>query len=299
MQSFRYRTYGLDVESEIECRNLMPSLGEPQVRIRYGEVPEQLKDPILKASFFENCPDEFLFNLEGVGRFWVGHGEEVRVEAAKNGDDEQIEGYLFGLLFGMVLHQRGILPIHASAIATPKGAVLFMGASGRGKSTLAGEFGRRGYPILADDICAITNVLNVSRMHAARSLLHLLPDSLSRLGIAESGLEVASYNPLKRRFPVDPASAADSVPVCAAYALEPSDVDEVCLARLSGFDKISTLLPNIYRVNILSAHDLASTYFGQIAALARTAKVSTVRRPTVGFRLSELADRLEEDFDVE
>lgn len=51
----------------------------------------------------------------------------------------------------LALGQQGKLVFHASAVQIGAGVVAFMGASGRGKSTLATTFATNGYPFLTDD----------------------------------------------------------------------------------------------------------------------------------------------------
>ena len=63
--------------------------------------------------------------------------------------------FLMGSVMGALLHQRDYLPLHGSAIKTENGAALFLGTSSIGKSTIAAGFQKRGYPILADDLCAV------------------------------------------------------------------------------------------------------------------------------------------------
>jgi hypothetical protein len=62
-----------------------------------------------------------------------------------------IRHYLLDQVLPRVLSQAGRVVLHASAVETPDGAIVFLGASGSGKSTVAAGFGRLGYPVLADD----------------------------------------------------------------------------------------------------------------------------------------------------
>ena len=50
--------------------------------------------------------------------------------------ESDVRVFLLGSCIGALLHQRGILVLHAGAIHTDKGAVLFTGPWGIGKSTL-------------------------------------------------------------------------------------------------------------------------------------------------------------------
>ena len=54
-----------------------------------------------------------------------------------------------------LLQQRGVMTLHASAIETQAGAVLFAGPSGIGKSSLAAALVERGNTMLADDVTGV------------------------------------------------------------------------------------------------------------------------------------------------
>ena len=58
---------------------------------------------------------------------------------------------LFFQTLEVLLHARGIYPIHASAVAHGRRAVLFPAASGAGKTTLALSMVQAGYRFLGDD----------------------------------------------------------------------------------------------------------------------------------------------------
>ena len=56
---------------------------------------------------------------------------------------------------GILLHQRGRMVLHASAVNINDGAVAFMGHNGAGKSTTTFSFMASGYPLVADDILSL------------------------------------------------------------------------------------------------------------------------------------------------
>jgi hypothetical protein len=62
---------------------------------------------------------------------------------------------LLDQVFPVVLSKSGRLVMHASAVATPDGAIAFVGSSGRGKSTLAASFALQGFPLMTDDCLLI------------------------------------------------------------------------------------------------------------------------------------------------
>lgn len=295
MPSFRYRTYGLVVESEIECPNLPPDDGEPQVRVRYGSVPEKVRNPLHAFGCYESSETEFLLSLNTLGRFWVSRGQEIRIEPESGADEDQIRAHAFGSIFGVALAQRRQLLLHASVVATERGAVLFMGPSGHGKSTLAGEFSRRGYPVVADDIAAMTGVNGVPCVQVGRPTILLHEDSMERLCMTPQGYRHSASKGSKGMVAVaDPADSCP-VPVRAAYALIPEEGSAIRLTPLSGFDKVVTLAANVFQLYLLSGTDALSAFFDELTTLSKRVNVVRVERPSRLFLLAELADQIEED----
>jgi hypothetical protein len=68
---------------------------------------------------------------------------------------ETVRHLLLNQVIPVVLSHLGKVGVHASACATPQGAIALMGSTGAGKSTLAASFGLRGCCVLTDDCLLI------------------------------------------------------------------------------------------------------------------------------------------------
>lgn len=68
---------------------------------------------------------------------------------------EEVTALLLGQVLGCVLRLRGILCLHACAVKIGDQAVVIVGHSGIGKSTLAAALASQGYAILSDDIAVL------------------------------------------------------------------------------------------------------------------------------------------------
>lgn len=180
------------LDSELECPELVPAEApdaEPDVRIRLGPVPQALDDAKKKGVLYQISPDRFLLGLGKIARYLVSEGREIVIERVHGGSDDAVRVFLFGSVFAALLHQRGVLPLHGSAVMPPRGAAIFAGPFRSGKSTLAAAFHRRGYDVLADDVCAITFDAGENPwVWPACPLLNLRADSVERLRIDPSGL---------------------------------------------------------------------------------------------------------------
>jgi energy-coupling factor transporter ATP-binding protein EcfA2 len=69
---------------------------------------------------------------------------------------EDAATYLLGPILGFILRSRGVICLHASAVAVEGRAIAFVGQAGAGKSTTAAAFACLGYPVLTDDVLALT-----------------------------------------------------------------------------------------------------------------------------------------------
>src|SRR2546428_8909212 len=98
------------------------------------------------------CRSGFLVRFPGRAVFLVSRdGRQVRC-APRRGTRGRLVAHLFlAQVLPLALTQRRRLVLHASAIATPHGAVAFLGAAGQGKSTLSTSLVRRAFPLLPDD----------------------------------------------------------------------------------------------------------------------------------------------------
>jgi hypothetical protein len=295
MSTFSYRAFGLNICSEIECRDLLPASGVPDVYVRLGRLPEQLDEATATGVLFQAKPGQLLLNVRHIARYLISSGNEIVVDIDPGADWGMVLLMLLGSAFGALLHQRKVLAMHGSAIVTRRGAVVFTGASGYGKSTLAGLFHQRGFPVLADDVCPI-NTDDFPLVLPANPFLMLWADAVNRLGIDERDLRQARSGLEKYILPVGDGFAQEATPLHAVYVLELSDADDCSLVPILGIQKLKALNLSTYRPLFIQSMNLDGDYFRQLGRFAGQAKVTIARRPGTGFRVEELADLLTADF---
>ena len=103
----------------------------------------------------------------------------VRWEAPLSSADAAI--YLLGPVLGFVMRLRGIVPLHASAVAVGGRAIVFAGDAGMGKSTTAVAFAALGYPVLSDDVVPIVLTENGVLAYPSHPRLTIWPESVEGL----------------------------------------------------------------------------------------------------------------------
>lgn len=296
-----YHIFGLNILSSIPlpARPIAdpPLELAPDVVIEYGNTPVALSNPQTKGVYYQAGPGEFLLRVDSVARYYVREGRRIVITPDSNAEDERILIFLMGSAIGALLHQRNILVLHAGAIAVNDQSVIFTGDSGIGKSTLAAGFHKRGYPFLADDVCAIAMLNGKPAVIPGFPRLKLWADVLKKLDKDKDLLKSVRWTQgLEKYFlPVEPLHKTP-VPLKSVFVLETTNADKMEITALKGAEKIDPIIKNTYRLSFLNGLGGKKDHFRQCAAVAAKAAVYRTVRPNKRFLLTELIDMLEAKF---
>lgn len=290
----RYSAFGLTIDSEIDFPDLRSSVdGVADVRVRLGDVPCALQEPTGSGAVYQVNHRTFLLDVHNVGRYLVSNGSEILIKPADGVDHGSIQLFLFGSPFGALLHQRGLLAFHGSAIVGPRGAVIFTGVSGSGKSALAYAFRQRGYPVLSDEICAVCPSSGAVLPGNPYSMLWA--DTLNALGMDASRFERVRPGIEKYIVPLQKAFAAEAIALRGIYLLDPANCDLSGPHRITGLQKINLLGQNVYRPRLVEQMNYHTAVFRRILDLAAHIPLSLVRRPQGSFDVRRIVDLVEQD----
>lgn len=287
-----YRAFGLNILSDIPFLDTTPVRGTPDVVIAYGDLPDDIPNARIKGVRYEAGPGAFLLRVDGIARYYVTEGKSIVVEREPGAADEEVLLFLMGSAMGALLHQRDILPLHAGAVSVDGGAVLFAGPSSIGKSTLAAGFQKRGCPILADDVCAVTaNGKDHATVIPGFPRLKLWADALKKLQTETEGLKrVRLDQNFKKYFVPFEHEAARPASVRSVFVLQSTNTDRFKVEELTGMERIEPILNHTYRPRFLEGLGNKQVHFRQCSAVAAHAPVFKLTRPQKGFRLQELMD---------
>lgn len=237
--------FGLSVRSELPLPGFAAAAGEGEgsVAVRFGSVPAP------GEGWAEARGEDFLLAIPEVGRFRVSGGREIVIDADPGASERNLRAYLLGSAFGALLHQRGLVPLHANAVEIGGKAIAFSGRSGAGKSTLAAWFADRGHRVLCDDVCAIgfgADGAPVAWPGIPR--LRLWQDAIERSGRSAAGYERSFDDDDKYDVPTGAAPAAEALPLGACYLLAEAEEKEApAIERLTGMAAAEALIANTYR----------------------------------------------------
>jgi hypothetical protein len=245
---FAYTAFGLSIRSEIELPELFPNQSEvaPEVVIAFGVVPTP-EQPGTEFAVTEQ--GTFLF-VSGVARYWIRYGRQILIDPEPGVPPRNVRLYLLGSAMGVLLHQRGLLPLHANAVEIGGKAYAFMGESGSGKSTLAAAFHDRGFRVIADDVCVV-RFGSDGAAFACPGIprLRLWEQALTATGRSSADFE-RSYSGEEdlRKFDVPVAregAAGEALAMAGLFAVATGDACEI--GRLTGLEAADLVFANTYR----------------------------------------------------
>jgi hypothetical protein len=146
--------------------------------------------------------DAYRLGMPGLATFLIdGGGGAITCSPHETLPPGTLEHLLIDQVLPRVLTHQGRLVIHAGCVATPRGAIGFLGDSGAGKSTLCAEFARAGHPLLGDDGILVRGTAATGfEALATYPGLRLLPDPLVHLFDERAGAAPVAHYTEKRRL---------------------------------------------------------------------------------------------------
>jgi hypothetical protein len=292
-----YRICGLSVASDIVLPGLIAGVPDshPQVTIRRGFVAESLPGASTIGPTWQIAGKKFLLREPNVARFLLSDGAEIVFDPESKAGAKNVALFLLGTVFGILLHQRGQIVLHASSVEVSGKAVVFCGASGAGKSTLAAALARRGYRMLTDDVCAITLAGGRAPIvHPDGRQLKLWVRAIEELKLqANCGARVQDR---LEKFYVQPGNTAmDALPIGAVYGLRRGGAaDAVGIERLNVVDSTVLLRKHAYRPFLVARLDQKEHYFRAATQFMHTSGLFLLTRPFDFTTIPEVISRLEE-----
>jgi hypothetical protein len=295
---YSYRLAGLSVDSEIALPGLIgivPALDAFDVTIRRGSVPLMLEGASNSGPTWQIAGERFLLRIPDVARFLLTKGREIAFETENGTSPEEVAIFLIGTIFGILLHQRGNIVLHASAVRVGGKAVLFCGPSGAGKSTIAAVLERQGFPLVSDDVCAID--LRRSGQVIVQPdgrLLKLWNHAIENLRLSES--RGAAVRGRLEKFYVEPGAAfSEPLPLAAVYALrEARPPHAPGIERPNVVDCALLLRRNAYRPLLVRRLGQRADYFHAATAMANSAGIFFLTRSLDFARMPDVISWLRE-----
>lgn len=296
---YGYLAYGLRIHSKLKLVNVAPCALSDQfdVAIRLGSVARGLRDPVDCTDWYETASNTCLFYVRDVGRFLIREGREIVIAPEPDVPETSLSIYVMGSAFGVLLHQRGLLPLHANSVCFGDWCAAFMGPSGAGKSTLTAYLNRQNHRVLNDDVCPVElRPDHPPSVLSGFSRFKLWEDSLHALGQKTTGL--CRIRPeFDKFFLAFPESATPvRVPLRRIYLLNRSEhVRHPHVERLAGFPGFQSLVENTFAYQFIMGLGLAQRHAVACAELLRSVPVYCLHYPSKFHRLPDVQKCLERE----
>ncbi|CAN5380617.1 hypothetical protein BH10PSE12_BH10PSE12_34720 [soil metagenome] len=188
-----YRAFGLIIRSDVPLPELAPvgcddaQTLSPDITIVLAalERPLPTRQDGTTVEFGDNG-DHYLAWPE-VGAFQFRGRDRVEVQPHPDASMAYLAFPLLGPIFGLLLHARGLLVLHGSAIEIDGKGAIFVGDKLAGKSTTAAAFLRAGHRLLTDDLLAVDlSDAQAPRILPAYGQLKLSDEASSAVVVQES-----------------------------------------------------------------------------------------------------------------
>ncbi|MFB2974243.1 hypothetical protein ACE1CD_35210 [Aerosakkonema sp. BLCC-F183] len=293
---FDYTAYNLGIHSEFTLSELMSGATKTDVVIRRGKVERTAseianpKNLLLRANSQETC-----FYVPKVAACLVRGTDEIIVDEDEGVEPGLLSNFIVGLPLAMLLHLRGIIVLHASAVAVNGAVVAFLGKSGEGKSTIAATLHKRNHPLVTDDILAIDiNDTTGATVLPSYPQLRLWPQSVTSIGEVAENLPRIFPNLEKRSKLVTDEFQPTPLPLKRIYVLgEGTDLEIASINTQSAFLEITR--QSYPDLELLKAIGTPDAKFHRCIKLANLIPAYQIKRPRDIYLLSELAQLIEAD----
>lgn len=298
---YKYFGFGLNIASEIEMPELLPSnFSTHDLVIKMGEVPQSVSgEQVFSKRFFSLGEHEYILNVKDICRYYAKDGNTITVQPEPQSEEDwkSIRVFLLGSVMAVILHQRGLLPMHASAIVKDGGLVLFMGNSGAGKSTLLANLLKNGFKVFTDDIC-ILKQSEKGEITGAGSypIIKLWGDAIKQLDEErfDTSYKLRPHLPKFGQFFHDEFEKG-RLPVSKLFVLEPSNlVDKLTCTQLKGIEAFKALEKQAYRHRLLTGKTMRPMHFKMISTLLQNAPIYQITRPAQSQTIEEVYNTITE-----
>lgn len=175
---------------------------------------------------------EYVLRYPGLADFLVSpEGLTIRCHPAIDTPHETIRHLLLDNILPLALSRGGNIILHAGAVGFPErgGAVIFLGESGRGKSTLTLSFAQRGFPLLTDDCLLIKERDGLLVGYPSYPGLRIWPDVVHGLFPQNTQLAPFAHYSEKKRVVLEQVALPYNrapLPIRGAFFLAPPEEAE-------------------------------------------------------------------------
>jgi hypothetical protein len=277
-----YRAYQLGIHSSLPLPELVPASQAPaDITIRLSQVDMSAAGLPREGTQAHVGAEVSTFFWDQIGAYEARNGREIIVDPLPDVEERLVRLPLLGTVLAVLLQQRRLWVLHASAVAIHGRAVLLMGPKGQGKSTITAALFRRGHWLVADDVVALVPTPGGAFMALPGfPQCKLWPDAAHAIGIDPEDLRLLASGFEKRAHPIRERFAGEAAPVACVCAI--AEGQAMTLRVLPPQQALSKLIAYTYVArfgDMLLRGAAAAAHLKQCAALIRNTPVCQFERP--------------------
>lgn len=328
--SFKYKAYGLTLQSNQPLTGLIPACSNAPVDVLVDLIGDRSLKAVPQATLnftpYQNQDDEFGMRLWSIKRgdssytrFWFRgtldrcgtvdfcideHGERISVIWNQVEIDDVI-AILLGSVLGCLLRLRGATPLHGCVVAIGEKSIVILGEKGAGKSTTAAALASRGHSILSDDIAVLGDKTQDWLVQPGYPRLRLWPKSINALYKGSEDELTPVFFSWEKRFVqlTDNSSETgwqfhtEPLPLAAIYILgerQPGN-SQPAIEPISSMTAMMTLMSHRSVKDLKLAHDKQEQEFTVLNRVAMKVPVRKVIRSDNLEALPQLCEAIVED----
>jgi hypothetical protein len=291
-----FSAYGLTLASDLPLPELLSGEGRADIYIEVARRESIAPYEHSRILCVNASQSQVHLTWGAVGDLLIEEGRRITIVPRPDADEAALRLFVLGAGLGVLLHQRGMLVLHASGVAIHDRIAGFIGAKGWGKSTTAASLHQRGNALISDELLVIGfDDQGQPRVIPGSPQIRLWSDSLVSIGgDPDSAVRVRSgiekYNVNATYF------AAEALPFHCLYLLDGGE--ELAIQAMSHSEAFFGVIPHLY-VCRFGTPFLQSTNtaraFQQLNLLLKRIKVKRLLRQWNLNLLPDIAQRIEQD----
>jgi len=267
--------------SEMDIPELAPGGdGNVDVGITYGEIDvPRFRDPTHK-SVTKKTPKGYVCYIQDVGGICVEDGSSIIVEPLEGAEEKGFRFLVSGIALGILLHLRGFVTLHASAVAVQDRVVGFVGHRGMGKSTTAAAFHANNYPIVTDDLLVLNIEQDQVVAHPGFPHLKLYPNAIEG-SLGEDPNHIPKINPAgtKRSYGATTGFSERPLPLDCLYILEYEEgIGTPHSQTVTGSEACIELIRHSYVPRLLPDEAVSTGHFQRCAQVVQRCEMRRLYR---------------------
>lgn len=270
-----FTAFGFIIESQIDLPELFSVETETQIQVKIslGQVPSTLSDATMKSPWYEVSQNAYLLRVEGIADYYVQNGETITIAPDEKASQADIRAFLLTSVMAQLLHQRGAFVLHGSVALIHDKAVLFLGPTIAGKTSLALELYKNGYTLLSDEICAIIIKYGKAMILPGIPRLTVWKDTME-----VSGQDPAAYTAIRQgiykyNFSVKEKFFNQATELSDVIIMSNNNMRDITMKTVSGAKKFEKIMLNAFRLESKALGSQKEKNYIHAVAITNCAKI--------------------------